>query len=95
MISNDFDWNVKEKKFYQRDACTFSLREYEWDPKSGKICMFKARSIKSFMDNNDNMNLDFLGKGRTIYSYCNSFGTPLVTGIGLTVDCAGNIFAGI
>lgn len=37
-ISNGFDWNVKAKKFYHIDGCKFGIREYDWQPKTGKLC---------------------------------------------------------
>lgn len=96
-ISNDFDWDVKAKKFYQVDACKFGIREYEWEPKSGKICTVNTIKSNQKVSMGNNMSLAFsqVTDEESINNYCNSFGAPLVTGIGITVDCAGNLFAGI
>lgn len=32
------EWNTKTNKFYYIDGCKNILREYDWNPKSGKIC---------------------------------------------------------
>lgn len=39
-VSNGIEWNVKTNKFYHVDACKFTIREYNWRPKNGKLCKF-------------------------------------------------------
>lgn len=36
-LSAGFDWNENNNKFYHIDSCNRDLREYDWDPKTGKI----------------------------------------------------------
>lgn len=36
-LSAGLDWNLHENKFYHIDSCKRDLREYDWDPKTGKI----------------------------------------------------------
>ena len=36
-LSAGLDWNLKNNKFYHIDSCKRDLREYDWDPKTGKL----------------------------------------------------------
>lgn len=40
-ISNGLDWDKKRKKFYYMDSCSFDIKVYDWDRKTGFICMFQ------------------------------------------------------
>lgn len=37
-ISAGIAWNKKARKFYHIDSCNFILEEYDWNPKTGKLC---------------------------------------------------------
>lgn len=37
-LSAGMAWNDKLRKFYHIDSCKFILEEYDWNPKTGKIC---------------------------------------------------------
>lgn len=36
--SNGLCWNEKDKKFYYIDSCDLDVKEFDWDPETGKIC---------------------------------------------------------
>lgn len=41
-ISNGLTWVRKTKKFYYVDSCTYDIKEFDYDPKTGNICMFSV-----------------------------------------------------
>lgn len=40
-VSNGLAWNEKAKKFYFIDTCTFDVKEFDYNIKTGEICKFK------------------------------------------------------
>lgn len=38
-VSTGIVFNKKEKKCYYVDSCTFEIREFKWNPRSGALCM--------------------------------------------------------
>lgn len=38
-VSNGLAWNEKEKKFYFIDSVKLDVKEFDYDPKTGEICM--------------------------------------------------------
>lgn len=37
-ISNGLTWVKKTKKFYYADSCAYDVKEFDYNPKTGKIC---------------------------------------------------------
>lgn len=37
--SNGLTWDTKRNKFYYIDSCKFDIKQYDWDPSTGIICM--------------------------------------------------------
>lgn len=40
-LSNGLAWDTKRNKFYYIDTCSFNIRVYDWDRKTGFVCMYK------------------------------------------------------
>ncbi|XP_031638621.1 regucalcin-like [Contarinia nasturtii] len=57
-ISGGIDWNVAKRLFYHIDSCNLVIREYCWDPKSGKLS--NGRIVYKF-DNFGDSGLALLG----------------------------------
>lgn len=38
-VSNGMTWNETKNKFYYIDSGKFDVREFDYDPKTGDICM--------------------------------------------------------
>lgn len=38
-VSNAMVWNPKNNKFYYTDSCRFEIHEYDWNAKTGDLCM--------------------------------------------------------
>ncbi len=39
-ISNGLTWVRKTNKFYYIDSCTYDVKEFDYNPRTGDICMF-------------------------------------------------------
>lgn len=37
-ISNGLTWVRKTNKFYYADSCTYDIKEFDYDPKTGNLC---------------------------------------------------------
>lgn len=42
-ISNGLTWVRKTRKFYYVDSCTYDIKEFDYDPNTGDICMFSMK----------------------------------------------------
>lgn len=40
-VSNGLAWNEKAKKFYFIDSCKLNVKEFDYDPTTGDICMWE------------------------------------------------------
>lgn len=40
-VSNGLAWNEKEKKFYFIDSVKYDVKEFDYDLKTGNICMYE------------------------------------------------------
>lgn len=41
-ISNGLTWVRKTRKFYYVDSCSYDIKEFDYDPKTGDICTFSV-----------------------------------------------------
>lgn len=41
-ISNGLTWVHKTKKFYYIDSCTYDVKGFNYDPKTGKLCKYQS-----------------------------------------------------
>lgn len=39
-ISNGLTWVRKTNKFYYIDSCTYDIKEFDYDPRTGDLCMY-------------------------------------------------------
>lgn len=44
-ISNGLAWSTKLNKFYYIDSCAYNIKEYDWDPCTGDICMLSYNQV--------------------------------------------------
>lgn len=41
-VSNGLAWNEKTNKFYYIDSCQLNVKEYDYEPKTGNLCMYTS-----------------------------------------------------
>lgn len=45
IVSAGMDWNIKDKKFYFIDTCTYEVYEYDWNPITDEICKQQPKKL--------------------------------------------------
>lgn len=80
------DYN--RNKFYHADACSYEISKFDYDPKTGDICKYRAFQFL----NKKIKRIFFKGNGRVVFDFKNAGVTPYPYNLGLKVDTAGRLY---
>lgn len=87
-VAGGIDWNIQESFSYLIDSCNRVIREYDWEPNTGKICEYLDLKIARKYIQINHFFVESSDGGRIVYTF-DSLRDEASMPLGMTIDTEG------